>query len=332
MSKKTREDSKQKKSKKTSSWIKYIFFILLVVITVHFTVYFQTQKMFNTKESVNYSATNYFIHANTISLVWINSINKFQIFDNKSLIMQPFIFLVDYFYKKGEKLVKKGNAEDAVWWYVTYNAIYNFHTPSLRFEKLTKEKRRILQKRLYSNAMRLMQDGVIGVEFGKYKNLSISGYFYFATHNLSDLYDGKGDKKLHNYYSDNAFHKKILELYIAYKNFIETNDIKNLKTKLTIFQPLSTIIYSNCIAETNIVQLNCKDKYVKEYMRLFEYLIDNIYNLSDKNSFYRVYLKKPVIIEKCISRCANYTEKIKQIKNKIKLIEKEQVIETGVRS
>ncbi len=212
---------------KFPKWLLLILLIPAIFLTIHFYLFSTIKDTFKAEKSVNPEATEYFIHASIIGSIYVSIIHK--VFDYDSLAMKPLLKLTDYYFEKGEELVRADNGEDGVWWYLTYAYIYNIDTPkridvSMNIYSLSKKEEIELRDKIANYVINIGNNDVKGVEFGKYKSSAM--HTMFATHSShmdpNKLYDGETDKeRLNNYWRDTTLHKKAIESYLAYKKFIK---------------------------------------------------------------------------------------------------------------
>ena len=158
----------------------YLYFCLFFLIfsLFYFNMYREISKQFKTQNSINPRATAYFTHAMTISSLNTLFLNK--IINHDSFLMKPFYIWQHFLFKKGQENLAINNAEDAVWWFFIYGYEYGIDDKNYNGKKdffdRTKQEQDYIQEILYNNAMRIMQIGVKGVDFGEQKDLILFEY------------------------------------------------------------------------------------------------------------------------------------------------------------
>lgn len=276
--------------RKLSKWLIALIAIPLVVVALHFNFYFSTQRIVKADQSINHEATSYFIHANVVSTLWINTIHTYLFVDYDSWIMKPLIALTDHFFEKGETLIQPHNGEDGVWWYLTYAYINNLSTAqrvdiSMDIYSLPKEEEMKLRNKLTQYIIKIGNDGVKGVDFGKYESSAM--HTMFATH-LSNIdvekhYIGNTkQEKIGAYLHDKKINAYANESYAAYVRFLKKDKFKS-GWELFILNNLNErvrfLIFNDMVNFSS--QNICTNKYIPSYLTYLKLI--NIKSLNRKN-------------------------------------------------
>ena len=217
---------------------KLIYSIILIILTgtiLHGTFFYSTKSIVHGDNSVNPKATTYFIHANVISTLYIHNLQKIPFINYDSFLIKPLISLTNYFFNKGEKHLEENNAENVVWWYLTYAKIYNINKESNKLNTISvfpKEKKANLDNRfkMSNYIIKLGNEDVKGLDFGKYKSSAMHSLFaiHFSHFDINKHYDGTTYReKIIKFGNDTKIYDIRLKTYYAYKKFIEKDNFIN---------------------------------------------------------------------------------------------------------
>ncbi|MDD4950740.1 hypothetical protein [Sulfuricurvum sp.] len=323
--------TQQLKKRKLPKWLIILIAIPLVIIAIHFNFYFATQRIVKADESINQEATSYFIHANVISMLWINATHTYLFVDYDSWLMKPLIVLTDYFFEKGEVLIQPHNGEDGVWWYLTYAYIYNLSTSqridtSMDIYSLPKNEEMNLRNKLTRYIIKIGNDGVKGVDFGKYESSAM--HTMFATH-LSNIdvekhYTGNTkQEKIGTYLHDKNINAYANDSYVAYVRFLKKDQFKS-GWELFILNNLNErvrfLIFNDMVNFSS--QNICTNKYIPSYLTYIKLI--NIKSLNRKNQnddipnqkvkkMFEDRERDRIVLTQIKNSCPNFGDEINQI-------------------
>ncbi len=329
---------KTNKSWKISKWLT-ILNIPLVIIAIHFNFYFSIKSLVNANKSVNPKATEYFVQANTISTVWINAIHNYLFVDYDSPIMKPLIGITNYYFNKGEKLVSENNAEDAVWWFLTYAYIYSINTSdrdddSMDIYLLPKDEEIKLRYKLADYVIKLGDYGVKGIEFDKYESSAMHAMFAvsFSGINIDKHYTGTTEQdRINHYWKDKKLYDYRVKTYKAYMKFLKNDPYKE-GWELYSLNSLSGrlwIFVAKDIRNAEVMT-NCKNQYIEKYLNNLNNLV-RLINIGDnsipskkvKEKSSRLFETNMAVLDILQTSCPKFRTKVKQLKKQLNQIKGE---------
>lgn len=207
-------------------------------------------------------------------------------------------------FKKGQENLAINNAEDAVWWFFIYGYEYGIDDKNYNGKKdffdRTKQEQDYIQEILYNNAMRIMQIGVKGVDFGEQEKRALEKYKdYFLSINEND--------------------KKNINIYEAYIGYYKQNK-DFISNGLLIGRKL--VLLSNILQQTNF-QNECESIYINDYINLS---IEMLKNKDYIDKFVKNQMAEKIFtdyqytfFDHILHHCEyKYGSKIKEIKKLIK--------------
>lgn len=315
------------KKRKISKWLKGFILLFLIIIAIHFNFYFAIKKEFNANQSVNPEATSYFIHANIIGTVYIGILHK--IFDYDSLAMKPLLQLTDYYFEKGEKLVKTDNGEDGVWWYLTYAKTYSFSNldrkdESLNFLSQPKDIQKSIRDKMFFYAFKISKNGIKGLDFRNYERTALNTYFNLYDKEMYKMYNGNNtEEQWKKYWEDVDFYIKTKKLYDSYEKYYELNlGKKDFYYEYFLFKKLHYILYRNLYVQ-KINNVGCNSLYIKKYLITYDYLLKNIDILKKKDFLKKNYIENNKVFDSIEMSCKNYLQEMNRIKSELNQIKGE---------
>ncbi len=309
---------------KFPKWLLLILLIPAIFLTIHFYLFSTIKDTFKTEKSVNPEATEYFIHANIIGSIYVSIMHK--VFDYDSLAMKPLLKLTDYYFEKGEELVRADNGEDGVWWYLTYAKAYSFSKPdrqdeSLNFLSQPKITQKIIRDKMYFYAFKISKNGVKGLNFSDYEKTALNTLFNYYDNDIYKIYNGNStQEQIDKYWEDINFYTKTKKLYDSYEKYYELNSNgKNIYYEYFLFRKLHYILYRNLYVQ-KVDDMGCNSHFIKKYLITYDYLLKNIDSFNRKNYFKKNYMQNNKVFDSIEISCKNYSEEISRIKFKLKQI------------
>jgi hypothetical protein len=313
--------------------IKRFYMVLLIpmfLIAVHYNFYFSTASLVKAKQSINPKATSYFIHANVISTFWIDKIHTYLFIDYDSTLMKPLLNFTQYLFVKGEANIKQNNAEDGVWWFLTYAYIYNFNTASRKDDSmdiynLPKKEEMSLRYKLADYIIKLGNKGVKGVEFGKYESSAMHTMFAinFSKINIDKHYEGKRKiDRVNAYWKDSKLYNYKVKTYKSYKKF-RNKDLYLNEWELYSLDSLNNRLWFLVVKDikSGIKMTNCKNEYISNYLdvleKLFKIFDKKSTSIPDKkvqDDFSHLIKTNRTVLNVLESSCQEYELKIKNFK------------------
>jgi len=322
---------KTNKNWRFSKWLA-ILIIPFIIIVIHFSFYFSIKSLVNADKSVNPQATEYFVQANTISTVWINTIHDYLFIDYDSPIMKPLLDITDYYFNKGEKLLSPNNAEDAVWWFLTYAYIYNINFSSRKdnsmdIYKLPKDKEMDLRYKLADYIIKIGNYGVKGVEFGEYESSAMHAFFatHFSEIDYNKHYRGKSEgARIYAFWHDDKLYHKRIATYKAYIKFVDHDKFLEGWRLYSLNNILGRVIY---FVKRDIELVNgrytidCNNRYIGEFFEKLQNMVsalrskysDSIPNRIAKETFKNM-RGDLVILDALENSCAKYKKKVREMR------------------
>lgn len=319
--------------------IKILIIAILSIPIIHFAFYFTTKSIVKAEQSVNPKATMYYIHANVVSTLWIENIHKFLFIDYDSKLMSPLLSLVDTLFEEGDKYIKPNNAEDGVWWFLTYAYIYNINVASRKdnsmdIYKLPKDKEMSLRYKLADYIIKIGNHGVKGVEFGKYESSAMHAFFatHFAEIDHNKHYKGKSENaRIYAFWHDDKMYHKRIATYKAYIKFVDHDKFLEGWRLYSFKNILGRVMY---FVKRDIELVNgrytidCNNRYIGEFFEKLQNLVsalkskhsDSIPNSIAKETFKNM-RGDLVILDALENTCEKYKKKAHEMRillNKIK--------------
>ncbi|RXJ69309.1 hypothetical protein CRV08_04685 [Halarcobacter ebronensis] len=309
----------------------------LIFLVIHLSFYFSTKSIVKANQSVNPEATEYFIHANVIATLWINILHDYLFINYDSKLMKPFLVTTNYFFQKGEYYINPKNAENAVWWFLTYSRIYKIHSSfrndnSMNIYFLSKDEEMRLRYKLTDYIINLGENGVKGVDFGKYTISAMHSFFgtHFSHINIDKHYLGDTEiQRVRNFKSDKNLYNAKVKSYESYRKFLGDKKNQDKDWLLTSLNNLSTRLnWLIAIDIKNGILNNCSNIYIPQYLKSFEKLIislsitnNSISNRGIKNEFWKLSDGDLILLDILENSCNKYNKEIKEIKQKLNKLE-----------
>lgn len=272
----------ENKKFKISKKIKVLMLLPVIILSIYFTFFTAIEKIHKVKNSVNPEATNYYVHATTVS-VFIFALHDYVFLDFDNPIFKPLYKLRDYFFEKGESLIPNDNSENIVWWDQNYSTIYGSvasdrRDETMTIDKLDKDNQLKLRERIYNYLLKFSEYPVKGDMFSHKIDIrdtliTLSGVY---NDSIFDLYDGKNVERTRNFAQDPIQQERYPKIYEAI-NKIDYDDpifkfskyyILEKKTMIEIFKDkLNTQLcyredinsYINSLMETYTLALNLQN-------------------------------------------------------------------------
>ena len=270
------------KNNKTIKWIIGILAVPLIILAIHFHFYFFLKDSYHADESVNKNATANFLYATAISVSWINILHFKMGVQYDSTLMKPFTSLRDYYFNKGQKLVKKDNAEDAHWWITNYGRVYGFgvgdKNNNMSINKLNKQIKRELTDKIHYYIVKLGTYEIKGVHSDEYINIlkNMGGYVAGYLLGIDDIHDGKTvADRTRNFYLDKDMTKKLKDIYLHFNQIVSNTSIPKYnmyKYSYIKYRVLQFIIFGTMMQNSTVSTHMCNTNYVKDYIELFDEL------------------------------------------------------------
>lgn len=208
----------ENKKFKISKKIKVLMLIPVIILGVYFTFFTTIEKIHKVKNSVNPEATNYYVHATTVS-VFIFALHDYVFLDFDNPIFKPLYKLRDYFFEKGESLIPNDNSENIVWWDQNYSKIYDLkdssrNDTSMTIDKLDKDSQLKLRERIYNYILKFSEYPVRGDIFNPKIDLkdTITTLINAYDNQILEFYDGKGMDRIKNFAQDSLQQERYFKI------------------------------------------------------------------------------------------------------------------------
>lgn len=252
---------------------KYLLIILFVIILAATSIHifmFKTLEKLYVKDNTNSSATTYFLHADTINAVWVNTARLELGLQYDNPFVKPIILFRDYLFIKGQEQLPKNSADDVIWWVKMNSKMYGFYgndtlDNNLDINNLTKKELLDLRFKINENIIRFTTKKILFLKekkFDHYLNILVSSYISIldVTKYVLNTNTNKKEHYLKNKYVLNEMETLYLHAHIIFdKNYFDNNKIHALFFK---FKLLSKVLYS----QSSQNKMKCDSIFLKEYL------------------------------------------------------------------